>query len=153
MAIPLTGTSSYSLAFTLIDESLLVAGRVTGVEGVAIPLIHAPIFEALSRSIRLIRGVRNLIESRLPGEAFILGRSLFEESLRMAEIRYEVASRQGLLLELMWQGPAEMEGLLKEMEASRQSADCWLGVPANIAEQRRILAHMTTSREERDRYS
>ena len=142
MTIPVTGTFSYSLAFTLINESLLVAGRVRGTEGVVIPPMHGPVFETLGRSIRLIRGVSKLIESKLPGEAFILGRSLFEESVRMAQIRYEIPKRPGLLLELMFQGPMEMERLQKEMEASQQQANTWQGVPAQISEQRRALEQL-----------
>lgn len=140
--IPIAGAPSYSLASILMEESLSIAGRAIGVEGVGIPPLHAPIFEALGRSIRLMRGVRTLIESRLLGEAFILGRSLFEDSLRMAEIRYSDRERQGLILELQWQGPAEMENLLREMHASQQHANAWQNMPAKIADQRRALEQL-----------
>src|SRR5256885_629380 len=98
MSIPATGTSSYELAATLLAESTRIAALVIG-GGVAMSPLESLVFGTVVRGLRLTNGTAALIENRLQGEAFILGRSLFEDSLRMAEIGYAGRNRKGLMLE------------------------------------------------------
>jgi hypothetical protein len=66
------------------------------------------------RSIRLFDGIIALLEKDLPEEALILGRSLFVEALRLAEI--EAAGVQRVALVLGWENTSieEKKGLFKE---------------------------------------
>jgi hypothetical protein len=69
------------------------------------------------RSIRLFDGIvslLSLLEKDLPEEALILGRSLFVEALRLAEI--EAAGDQRAALILGWENTSieEKKGLFKE---------------------------------------
>ena len=135
MSIPTTGTASYELAATLLTESARIATRVVH-GGIAMDPLDNCVFGTVVRGIRLTQGAATLIEKRLQGEAFILGRSLFEDSLRMAEIGHEARNKKGLMLEWQLNSLAEMENLHSETRATRLEAKTWRDIPAKLALQR-----------------
>ena len=100
MAFPTGGTPSYDLAASLVKEAIRIAA-LAGAGGVSMETLTHTALGILGRGIRLAGGVLVLIEKHLLGEAFILGRSLFEDSLKMAELGYDKTNRRSLLLR--WQ--------------------------------------------------
>ena len=66
------------------------------------------------RSIRLFDGIVALLEKDLPEEALILGRSLFVDALRLAEIEAAGAKRAALVLGWANTSIEEKKGLIKD---------------------------------------
>jgi hypothetical protein len=138
MSIPATGTPSYELAATLLSESARIAAIVVG-GGIEMDPLENCVFGTVVRGIRLTVGTTALIEKRLQAEAFILGRSLFEDSLRMAQIGYAGRNRKALMLEWQLASLAEVENLHIEAKAISLETNTWHDIPAKLAQQRQQL--------------
>ena len=138
MPIPATGTVSYELAATLLTESVGIAARI--VHGpVALGPLDNCLFATVVRGIRLTLGATALIEKRLQGEAFILGRSLFEDSLRIAEIGDDATNRKGLLLGWYLDSLTELENLHTAAKAIGQEVVPWHDMPGKVLQWRQEL--------------
>jgi hypothetical protein len=138
MSIPATATPSYELAATLLSESARIASLIAR-GPVQIGALELCVFGSIGRGIRLTLGTAALIAKRLQGEAFILGRSLFEDSLRMAEIGHDARNRKGLMLEWQLTSLAEMENLDTEAKATGLEANTWHDIPNKVARRRKEL--------------
>ena len=100
--------------------------------GVPLGPLETCVFGTVVRGIRLTLGAAALIEKRLQGEAFILGRSLFEDSLRMAEIGHDTRGRKGLMLGWYFASLAETESLHTEAKVLDLEANTWKHMPASL---------------------
>ena len=84
---------------------------------VKMPTSHAFIFGMFWRSVRLYEGTLVLLEDQLPEEAAILGRSLFEESLRLRQLGADESKRDALILAWADASIREKVGLIKTAES------------------------------------
>lgn len=139
MSFPISGQPSYELAASLLDEACRIsATAISG--GVSMDPLSNCVFSMVVRGIRLAHGAKTLIEKRLQGESMILGRSLFEDSIKVAEMSYNPNRCRGLMMRWHLDSMNEVEGLYKSIPTCGLSADKWKSVPPTIASQRLALA-------------
>ncbi len=119
----------------LLLRFLSLAQAVAPKADVTIPTADIHVLGMFWRSTRLFRGGLALIETDLPEEAGFLGRSLFEESLRLRELAERAERRHALTLGWANSSIDEKEGLVREGLA--------LGLDANSA---KTLAVLKTER-------
>jgi hypothetical protein len=141
VVFPIDGTPSYELAASLLKEAIRIA-TLAGSGGVSMETLTHSAFGILVRGIRLASAVLVLIGKRLQGEAFILGRSLFEDSLIMAELAYDKLNRRSLLLRWQYDSLNEMENLYRAIGPSGLPEGNWVDMPGKITEHRRTLEHI-----------
>lgn len=72
------------------------------------------VFGILSRTIRFFDGIVALLEKNLPEEALVLGRSMFEDALRLAELEKSGTDRAALILGWIRSSITEKRGLIKD---------------------------------------
>jgi hypothetical protein len=70
------------------------------------------------RSRRLLRGATALLDSGLPEEALIIGRSLFEDSLRLRQLAEEPANRGALMMGWVNSSLEEKKGLIRDAQTA-----------------------------------
>jgi hypothetical protein len=138
MTFPINGTPSYDLAVSLLREAIRIAASAGG-GGVSMETLTQSAFGILVRGIRLARAALVLMEQRLHGEALIFGRSLFEDSLIMAELAYDKANRRARLLRWQYDSLSEMENLYRAIKPSGLPDDSWADMPAEIGAHRKAL--------------
>ncbi len=90
------------------------AFAVAPTTGQAMAPVDFPVLGLFHRSLRLFDGIVALLEKDLPEEALILGRSLFSDALRLAEVEQAGDQRKALLLGWANSGIEEKKGLFHE---------------------------------------
>lgn len=75
--------------------------------------MHFHVLGMFWRSRRLLRGVIALLESGLPEEALIIGRSLFEDSLRLRQLAEEPENRGALTMGWVIASLEKKKGLIR----------------------------------------
>ena len=81
-----------------LDQAVILARQALPLEPTPVETLDAYVFQIFARVLRLADGVVVLIKAHLPEEALFLGRSMFEDSLRMLELTESTQTRYRLLL-------------------------------------------------------
>ena len=90
-------------------------------------------FQMFGRALRLARGAKVLLQAHMAEEALFLGRSLFEDSLRLSDLAVTPTFRHGLLLRWAYASLNEARGLARTaVEAGlEKDPDSWLEMIEN----------------------
>jgi 8-oxo-dGTP pyrophosphatase MutT (NUDIX family) len=116
-----------------LEEAAALAHLTLPTEPSEVATLDVYVFQAFARVLRLADGIVVLLRAQLSEEALLLGRSLFEDSLRLADLAADPARRPSLLLGWALASMNEANGLgqIAGRAGLDASPEAWLGPIAN----------------------